>query len=147
MLFGLFGGRMTTDDSLEQTFEANTHNAVQQSAQLQMRQRQSSRFDEEMEYWEELRTNLSQANLELGRLRVQVKAFEAERANWKATAMSGATRWRALQHILSRNVGKEEAVRLEEEEVQVLLRDEALMEYFGQWSDGCATKPWRLKKL
>lgn len=145
MLFGLFGGRMTTDDSLEQAFEANTHNAVQQSAQLQMRQRQSSRFDEEMEYWEELRTNLSQANLELGRLRVQVKAFEAERANWKATAITGATRWRALHNILSRSVGKDEADRLEQEEVQALLQDASLMQYFEQWGNERATKPWRLK--
>lgn len=37
MLFGLFGGRMTTDDSLEHIFESNTHNAVQQSVALQLR--------------------------------------------------------------------------------------------------------------
>jgi hypothetical protein len=147
MFFGLFGNRATTDDSIELMEIDQAYTRATMSANLNMTRQTANRGLEEWEHEMELKANLSKANLELGALRAQVRAFEVERANWKTTAISGSTCTLALRTLLSRSVGKDEAARMEQEEVQALLRDPELMEYKDKWSNRCAANPWRLKKI
>jgi predicted polyphosphate/ATP-dependent NAD kinase len=146
MLFGLFGGRMTTDDSLEHIYAANTHNAVQQSVALQLRQRQSSRFDEDAEYLEELRDNLSKANLERGALRAQVTALEKERDNLITTGTYLALSNRAHDNVIKSDANSEALLSLVDDEKQRLLGHDTYMASTRQDIIACAKKAWRIAK-
>ena len=146
MLFGLFGGRMTTDDSLEHIFDANTHNAVQQSVALQLRQRQSSRFDEEAEYLEELRDALSKARLELGSLRAQVTALGKERDNLVTTGTHLALSNRAHDNVIKGTANNEALLSLVDGETQRLLGREAYIASTRQDIIACAAKAWRIAR-
>ena len=140
MLFGLFGSRATTDDSIELTEIDNAYTRATMSANLNMTRQNAYRAMEEWDddYLEQiaaLREELRAAN-------VRLAALEIEKTNLQTTATTGAFQYCAWQNVTkSLNLYHQLLPRVKAE-FQTLEDNATEVQRIRNWVDDCMQKPW-----
>lgn len=143
MFFGLFGGRATTDDSLEHIEMNAMLTNVRNSVELQLRQRQSSRFMDQWEENDELLAQVRSLSTQVKTAEERVSLLEKERANLLTTALNLAVDRRALELAVARTGHEGAVAQAKPLFVEHLLKDNQYIDSTRSQVEACAKRPWK----
>ena len=143
MLFGLFGGRATTDDTIEQLEINQSYTRAIMDANSNMMRQARNRFldDWDDDYLEQIQ----KLNAELRETKARLAQVEKERDNLFTTCVSAHVRLEANWAAIESSAEQAHLTTFANKEVGLMLADTGYMARLRNKCQKHFTNPWRIR--